>query len=158
MNCVAKSSVTTWPLRTLLAWLLVCPWPAHGAELTIAEISELDFGSVVDRSGNVSVGLNNDVIFDPFNIHVGNPVTTGIFHITGDPFSTFSISVIGSTISGLSIGSFNTSEGSPPVLNASLNALGQLDLRLGADVTVNSAQATPGLNQPLLFTIIMNYN
>jgi hypothetical protein len=129
-----------------------------GAELAISESTEIDFGSVVDRDGSVSLGLADAIVFDPFSIHVGDPVTTGEFLITGDPFATFSLSVSGSTIGGLGIGTFETSEGTPPLLNVSLNATGQLDLRLGANLTVDSAQVLPAPDQPLLFTITINYN
>jgi len=132
--------------------------PVAGADLAISESTELDFGSVVDRDGSVSLGLADNIIFDPFSIHVGDPVATGEFLITGDPFATFTLSVSGSTIGGLGIGSFDTSEGPPPLLNVSLNAVGQLDLRLGADLTVNSAQVLPAPDQPLLFTITIDYN
>lgn len=145
-------------LLVALGVLLVGVWTADGAELAISESTELDFGAVVDRNGAVTVGLNDDVIFDPFGIHVGGVVTTGVYRITGDPFATFSLAVIGTTANGLSVDGFNTSEGAPPLLNVALGIAGSLDLRLGGRVTVNSAQAAPGLDQPLFYTITINYN
>ncbi len=138
--------------------ILSSPWSVSGAPLTILETAELDFGSVVDQNGTVTLGLADSITFDPFGIHVGSPVTTGHYLISGDPFSTLSLSIVGSTVAGLSIGTFMTSEGPPPLLNASLDINGELDLSLGANVSVNSAQVAPGANQPLLFTITVNYN
>lgn len=143
----------------LLALLVLStPLPLTGAPLSILESVELDFGTVVDEDGLVQLGLTDDVMFDPFGIHVGDPVSTGHYMISGDPFATISLTITGSTVSGLSIGSFVTSEGTPPLLNAALDITGQLDLSLGATVSVNSAQVTPGTGQPLLFTIIVDYN
>jgi hypothetical protein len=143
----------------LLALLVfLAPLPLTGAPLTIMESVELDFGTVVDRNGVVQLGLSDNVLFDPFGIHVGDPVSTGHYLISGDPFATISLSITGSTVSGLSIGSFITSEGTPPLLHAALDITGELDLSLGATVSVNSAQVVPGAGQPLLFTITVNYN
>ncbi len=142
-----------------VAFLALCAvWPATGAELGISETVELDFGAVVDRDGSVILGLGDTIVFDPFSIHVGNAVSTGHYLITGDPFATFSLSITGSTVGGLSIGSFETTEGTPPLLNVALGLSGQLDLGLGGTLTVNSGQAAPGNDQPLLFTITVNYN
>ncbi|MCB1150740.1 DUF4402 domain-containing protein [bacterium] len=145
-------------LLLLCSGLWGLPPTAAGAELAISETTELDFGAVVDRNGAVTIGLSDNVIFDPFGIHVGGTVSTGVYRITGDPFATFSLSVVGTSIGGLSIDSFNTSEGTPPLLNVALGITGSLDLRLSGRVTVNSAQANPGLNQPLFYTISVNYN
>ncbi len=158
MTLLVTSRVTPLSRYLLLVLLVACSWPVTGAELAITESTKIDFGSVVDRNGTVSLGLADAIVFDPFAIHVGDPVTTGEFLITGDPFATFSLSISGSTVGGLGIGTFETNEGTPPLLNVSLNATGQLDLRLGANLTVDSAQVLPAPNQPLLFTITINYN
>lgn len=157
MHTLGKQSVG-WLARLALCGLLVGVWTADGAELAITETTELDFGAVVDRNGAVTLGLADAIISDPFGIHVGGVVTTGVYHITGDPFATFSLSVVGATVGGLSISNFNTSEGVPPLLNVALGISGSLDLRLGARATINSAQVNPGLDQPLFYTIIVNYN
>jgi len=143
----------------LLALVLVlAPLSVSGAPLSILESVELDFGTVVDENGAVTIGLADAVTLDPFGIHVGDPVTTGHYLIGGDPFATVSLTITGSTVNGLSVGSFETSEGTPPLLNAALDISGELDLSIGATVTVNSAQVVPGDSQSLLFTITVNYN
>jgi hypothetical protein len=157
---VLKASTRIRRFGAALAALgvLSAPLPLCGAPLSIVESVELDFGTVVDEDGSVTIGLTDTVTLDPFGIHVGDPVTTGHYLIGGDPFATVSLSIVGSTVAGLSVGSFETSEGTPPLLNAALDITGELDLSIGATVTVNSAQAVPGDSQSLLFTITVNYN
>jgi len=132
--------------------------PAGGADLSIFETVELDFGSVVDGDGSVVLGLADAITSDPADIHVAGPVATGRYTITGDPFAAFSLSIAGFTAAGLNIGDFETSEGTPPLLSVALDGSGELDLSLGATLTVDSNVAAPGLNQPLIYIITIDYN
>jgi hypothetical protein len=138
--------------------LLLQAGPAGGAELSIIETVKLDFGAVVDSDGTVVLGLADAIISDPSGIHVGTPVATAQFTITGDPFAAFSLSVVGYSAAGLGVSDFDTSEGTPPLLSVALDGAGELDLRLGATLTVESSIAAPGINQPLIYVITINYN
>ena len=142
-----------------LALALLCQGgPARGLELSILETIELDFGAVVDQSGAVRLGLSDAIVSDPSGIHVGTPVSTGQYEITGDPFAVFSLSILGSTADGLTISDFTTSEGTPPLLAVVLDGTGNKDIRLGATLTVEESSASPGLDQALAYTITIDYN
>lgn len=132
--------------------------PVHGAELNITETAKLDFGAVVDRNGSVTVGLSDNVLSDPAGIHVGGVVNSGRFRITGDAFAAFSLLITSADSGGLSLDAFNTSRGTPPLLSVAIPLSGFIDLAVGARLTVDAAAATPGFDQPLSFTIIIDYN
>ena len=159
-SVVHKTVKAAYGPRLFLAALLLVGFvsPVRGANLNITETVELDFGAVVDGNGAVTIGLADNVIFDPAGIHVGGPVSSGLFRITGDAFAAFSLLITGSTAGGLTIDSFNTSQGVPPLLSVALPLSGAINLRVGARLTVDSAAATPGIDQPLSFTIIVDYN
>ncbi len=152
------------PLRGRFAWalalaLLCRAGPASGLDLSILELTSLDFGAVIDRSGEVIMGLNDAVTWNPDGIHVSSsPTTTGRFQITGDPFAVFSLSIIGSVDAGLRIDDFVTSEGVPPLLAVVLDGTGHIDISVGATLTVDENTAAPGLDQALAYTISINYN
>ncbi len=145
--------VTAWCVLLLLGLV-----PAAGAQLAVSEVVELSFGSVVDMDGTITLGLADAIVSDANAIHMGGNVATGQYEITGDPFATISITFAGSTGNGLSIYQFDTDQGTPPLSGISLDADGRLLLRIGATLTVDAAQCTPGLGQALPFTITVNYD
>ncbi len=132
--------------------------PAGGAELDIVETVQMDFGAVLDQNGALTLGINDNLVADPSGIQAGGVMLSGRFLITGDPFAAFSLDINGSSLDGLSLDNFNTSSGHPPVLNAVLNGLGQLTVRFGAVLTVQSSRAEPGLDHFLAYTVSVNYN
>jgi len=132
--------------------------PASGVDLSIIETVALDFGAIIDDDGVVVLGLADAITADPAGIHVGGAVFTGQYTISGDPFAAFSLSIVGSTAAGLTIDTFTTSEGVPPLLSVALNGGGELDLRLGATLTIDSGVAAPGLDQLLSYVITIDYN
>lgn len=131
---------------------------AGSADLDVVETVQMDFGAVLDQNGSLTLGINDNLVADPAGIHAGGVLLSGRFLITGDPFAAFSLDLIGSELDGLGIADFNTSSGQPPILNAVLNGLGQLTIRFGAVLTVQSARAEPGLDRLLAYTISVNYN
>ena len=143
-----------WPALLVVALAA----PAGGADLGIVETVQMDFGAVLDRNGALTLGLSDNLVADPAGIHAGGVLMSGRFLITGDPFAAFSLDIVGSDSDGLILNSFNTTSGQPPVLNAVLNGLGQLTVRFGAVLTVQSSRADPGLDHLLSYTISVNYN
>lgn len=143
-----------WPMLLVVALAA----PVCGADLDIVETIQMDFGAVLDQNGALTLGINDNLVADPSGIHAGGVLRSGRFLITGDPFAAFSLDISGSNVDGLILNSFNTSAGQPPVLNAVLNGLGQLTVRFGAVLTVQSSRAEPGLDHLLSYTISVNYN
>ena len=161
MDLLAKHVVR--PLRgrialSLVLVVLIQAGPAGGVDLSIVETVELDFGAVIDGDGAVVRGRADAITADPAGIHVGGAVFTGQYTISGDPFAAFSLSIVGSTAAGLTIDLFDTSEGIPPLLSVALNGVGELDLSLGATLTVDSGTTTPGYDQTLTYVITIDYN
>jgi hypothetical protein len=152
-----RSTPSRYALGVVLV-LLCQVGPASGVDLSILETIELDFGAVLDSNGAVVLGLGDAITADPAGIHVGSIATTGEYMITGDPFAVFSLSILGSSASGLTINDFETSEGTPPLLSVVLNGAGEIDIRMGATLTVDEGLAEPGIDQPLTYTISINYN
>lgn len=151
------------PLKARGAWwfalVLLCQaGPACGLDLGIIELADLDFGAVIDADGSVVLGLSDAITSDPASIHVGSPTSSGRYQISGDPFAVFSLSILGSTASGLTIDDFVTSEGVPPLLAVVLDGTGHKSIRLGATLTVDESTAVPGLDQPLIYIISIDYN
>jgi len=138
--------------------LLVGITSVAGAQLAVSETVELSFGSVVDQDGTITLGLSDVIVSDPNLIHMGGAVATGQYEITGDPFATIDLQFSGSTANGLSIYQFDTDQGTPPLSGLSLDGDGRLLLRVGATLTIDSAQCTPGNGQALPFIITVNYN
>ena len=132
--------------------------PAGSADLAIVETVQMDFGAVLDQNGSLTLGINDNLVADPAGIHAGGVLSSSRFLITGDPFAAFGLDIVGSELDGLGIAGFNTSSGQPPVLNAVLNGLGQLNIRFGAILTVQASRAEPGLDHLLAYTISVNYN
>jgi len=146
-----------WTMLLFGALLCLAAAPAY-AQITIVEAAELDFGAVVDLNGSVVLDLNDTITSDPSGIHVGGFISSGIYTIQGDALRTVDINIVAQNSNGLNLSSFTTSEGSPPILNAALDALGELDLTVGATLTVESSLASPGFNQALAYTFTVNYN
>ncbi len=124
--------------------------------LGLSETTQLDFGTVVDQDGTITLDLSNSISSDPGGISLGGIIASGVYNCTGTPNTTVSVTPMGSTSAGLTIGTFTSSE--PSLLTVSLGGTGSKNITLGADLTINSASASPGLDQPLSFTITVNYN
>ncbi len=148
---------TAWPLLLAAAAVLAGWAPRAGAQLTVSEVVELSFGSVVDQDGTITLGLSDAIVSDPNAIHMGGAVATGQYEISGDPFASVSIQFAGSTANGLSIYQFDTDQGTPPLSGVALDGDGTLLLRVGATLTVTADECTPGNAQALPFTITVNY-
>lgn len=161
MELLVIQALRSTPTRFAWAIILVllCQvGPASGVDLSILETIELDFGAVLDSDGAVVLGLGDAITADPAGIHVGSTAITGEYLITGDPFAVLSLSILGSSTSGLTIDDFETSEGTPPLLSVVLNGAGEIDIRMGATLTVDEASASPGVDQALTYTISIHYN
>ncbi len=124
--------------------------------LGLSEMTELDFGAVIDDDGTITLDLSDSISSDPGSISMGGTIASGIYTVTGTPSETVSITLTGSTSAGLTIGNFTSSE--PSLSTVSLGGSGSKDITLGADLTVVSATAAPGADQALSFTFTVNYN
>jgi hypothetical protein len=124
--------------------------------LGVAETQDLLFGVVTDADGTVTLDTSDAITADPSGIHAGGVTASGDYDITGEANQTVTVVLTGSTTAGLTIGTFTTNQAD--LANVGLGAGGSVVLTMGADLTVNSAVATNGNNQPLNFTIAVTYN
>ena len=124
--------------------------------LGLSETTELDFGTVSDNNGTITLGLGDSITSDASGISLGGTIASGVYTVTGQANATVSMSLAGSSAAGLTIGSFTSSEAD--LSTVSLGAGGSNAVTLGADLTVASATAAPGADQLLSFTITVNYN
>lgn len=124
--------------------------------LGVAETVELDFGSVTDTTGTITLSLVDTITSDPSSIHVGGTVASGDYTISGEANLTVAVVLTGSTNAGLTIDTFTTS--AADLNNVALGAGGSVVLTIGADLTVAAAAASAGADQLLNFTIAVTYN
>ena len=136
----------------------VVPPPAAAAELEIIECVQIDFGGVVDESGTVTLGLDDTILHDPAHIHLGGFPSSGLYAISGDPDTAIQINITAPDNGGMKLSAFMTSEGPPPLLGTALGHDGQLDLSIGASLTIDGSQVQPGMDQSIGFTISLVYN
>lgn len=124
--------------------------------LTVAETTEMDFGTVVDRDGTITLGLPSTITDDASGIHVGGTTQAGVYTISGEANVVISVSFSGGTANGLTIDQFETDQAD---LNSlSLGPEGAVALAVGANLTVEQGSAAPGADQALSFIITVAYN
>ncbi len=111
---------------------------------------------MTDNDGTITLDLSDSISSDPGSISLGGTIASGIYTVTGTANETVSITLMGSTSAGLTIGNFTSSE--PSLSTVSLGGSGSKAITLGADLTVASATAAPGADQALSFTFTVNYN
>ncbi|MCH6561610.1 MAG: DUF4402 domain-containing protein [Myxococcales bacterium] len=126
------------------------------AALGVSETTELDFGLVALENGTITLGLSDSITSDTNGISYGGTIASGVYTVTGEASTTVSISLAGSSSSGLTIGTFTSSEAD--LGTVSLGAGGSNAVTLGADLTVAQGPASTGDDQALNFTITVNYN
>ncbi len=126
------------------------------ATLGVGETQDLLFGVVTDVDGTVTLDTSDTITADPNGIHAGGTVASGDYDITGEANQTVAVTLTGSTTNGLAIGTFTTNQAD--LATVPLGAGGSVVLTVGADLTVDSATATTGANQPLNYTIAVAYN
>ena len=123
--------------------------------LAVAETTELDFGTVSDNDGTITLDLA-DGITDPSGIHAGGTVASGVYTITGQSGNVVTVVLTaGAMPAGLDMDNFTTSEADLALVTLTG---GTLALTIGADLTVTAASAVVGADQVLAFTIGVTYN
>ena len=123
--------------------------------LAVAETTELDFGTVSDNDGTITLDLA-DGITDPSGIHAGGTVASGVYTITGQSGNVVTVVLTaGAMPAGLDMDNFTTSEADLALVTLTG---GSLALTIGADLTVTAASAAVGNDQVLAFTIGVTYN
>ena len=65
-------------------------------DLVVTESTTLDFGSVLDQNGNVTMDASGNITSDPSGIHLGGSVQSGVYVITGTPNCKIDMSLSGS--------------------------------------------------------------
>ncbi len=126
------------------------------AAIGMSETTELDFGLVALANGTITLGLSDSITSDANGISYGGTIASGVYTVTGEASQTVSMSLTGSTSSGLTIGTFTSSEAD--LGTVSLGGGGSNAVTLGADLTVAQGPASTGNDQALNFTITVNYN
>ncbi len=127
---------------------------AWAQAIGVSESTVLDFGTVVDASGMVRLGLSDSITSDSSGIHVGGSVLSGVYVITGGANCSVKVTLTGSNVSGLQIDNFKE-DGNLNSLG--LGAGGSVNLTVGADLTVDDTAASPGADQALALTIAVEY-
>ncbi len=56
---------------------------ALAQDLDVTQSSVIDFGSIVDAAGTVTLGTSSSITADPDGIHLGGSVQSGVYVITG---------------------------------------------------------------------------
>ena len=127
------------------------------AALGVAETTEMDFGTVSNNDGTVTLGTGDSITANPQLIHVtSSTVFTGDYTISGEANATVAVALTGSATAGLTIDTFTTDQGD--LNNVPLGGGGSVVLAIGADLTVDSGTASPGTDLPLNFTLGITYN
>jgi len=128
--------------------------------LSVAETTELDFGAVIDADGTITLDTNNAIVSDPNGISQGGSVASGVYTVNGQPSTAIDVDIAASNANGLNLSNFTTTLGGGtfPLVGVLIDGTGNLDIPLGADLTVVSGTAAPGTNQALNFTITVTYN
>jgi len=127
-------------------------------DVGITTVQQMDFGQLADKDGAVVLGLADTIVSDPNLISYGGSPYSAVCTITGDPNVGVDITISSTPASGLSLGSFVTSEGTAPLMGVLLDGSGQLVLNIGATLTVDEATAAPGPGQTVSYTITSIYN
>ncbi len=123
--------------------------------LAVAETTELDFGTVSDNDGTITLDLL-DGITDPSGISAGGTVASGVYTITGQSGNVVTVVLtVGAMPPGLLLANFTTSEAD--LANVTLTG-GNAAITIGADLTITAATAAVGNDQVLNFTIGVTYN
>lgn len=167
----SNGSRTTRSLAAFLAasWVVLClprtaspdgsqePELARRAALALSVNTPLDFGSLADNDGWLEISAFNGVLGDPYHLQIDATIYSGIIDITGDPDAAVAISISGGSASGLSLSNFHTDLGDPPLAGVTLDGTGTLRLRIGARLTIDSANASPGPDLDVPYTITVTY-
>ncbi len=124
--------------------------------LAVAETTELDFGTVSDNDGTITLDLADTISVDANGISAGGSIASGVYTITGQSGNVVTVVLTaGAMPAGLDMDNFTTSEAD--LANVTLTG-GTLALTIGADLTVTAASAVVGADQVLAFTIGVTYN
>ncbi len=124
--------------------------------LSVAETTELDFGTVSDNDGTITLDLTNTIPSDTNGISAGGTIASGVYTISGQSGNIVSVVLTaGSMPAGLAMANFTTSEAD---LSAVTLVAGTAAITIGADLTVTAASAATGNDQALNFTISVTYN
>ena len=125
--------------------------------LTVVQDTPMTFGTLADTDGYVEIGPDDDVLANPHHIQVDDTVFSAVFDITGDPDRAFSMSIAGDNNQGLTLNTFRTDQGEPPLGGLVLDGTGQFRVRIGARITVDASQASPGADRSVPYTITVLY-
>ena len=136
---------------------VVPPSLARRVELSLSVNTPLDFGSLADNDGWVEISAFNGVLGDPQHLQIDATIFSGIIDIAGDPDAAITISISGGSAGGLSLSNFHTHLGDPPLSSVTLDETGDLRLRVGARITIDSATATPGADLTVPYTVTVAY-
>jgi len=160
------------PILLLLALLLpigtaqAVDFPLTGvvdvySDLTVTEVTQMDFGIVLDRDGAVTLTLADAIVDGGNGVAAGGAtIASGDYQISGETGQVVDLSLVSANgATGLALANFTVDAGAGATTFPTSGTLagGNLNLVLGADLTVTAAQAASGQNQALSFTIGVAY-
>ncbi len=123
--------------------------------LSVAETIELDFGTVSDNDGTITLDTSDTISSDTNGISAGGSIATGVYTISGQSGNIVTVVLTaGSMPAGLAMANFTTSEAD---LSAVTLVAGTAAITIGADLTVTAASAATGNDQALNFTVAVTY-
>ena len=124
--------------------------------LAVAETTELDFGTVSDNDGTITLDLADTISVDANGISAGGTIASGVYTVSGKDGNVVTVVLtVGAMPPGLLLANFTTSEAD--LANVTLTG-GNAAITIGADLTVTAAAAGLGDDQVLAFTVGVTYN
>lgn len=133
--------------------------------ITIVEDTALNFGDVALNDGTVTIGTDGSVTDPNFISYDATNVSQGIFTVTAIAGGTYDISLMENIpVVGLLLNNFHLSidggadeVGTDTFLGVTLaNQISAFNI--GADLTVDSANAVLGANQTIGYRLTVNFN
>ena len=130
------------------------------ANLSVTEVTQMDFGIVLDRDGSVTLDLADNVADGGNDVYAGGTPASGDYQIAGEAGQVVNLTLESATgFTGLAMSNFTVNAGAGAATFPTTGTLtgGTLDIIVGADLTVTAADATPSVDQSLSFTIGVAY-
>lgn len=133
--------------------------------ITIVENTALNFGDVALNDGTVTIGSDGSITDPNFLSYDGTNVSQGVFTVTAIAGGTYDISLMENVpVVGLLLDTFTLSidggadeVGTDTFLGVNLPNQNST-FNIGADLTVDSANAVLGANQTIGYRLTVNFN
>lgn len=131
--------------------------PGEKADLSVYQVFGMNFGTLVQNDGYIVLGTGDTVIQDPDHLVYGGMPQSAEIRLNGDPFVSVTFDITAGVASGFTLSHFETDYGTPPLSGLTLDATGNLTLRVGARLRLLSSGVSTGNGQQVGYTISAVY-